>query len=486
MKLWQRIFFCAFLLTLLAVDVTMIVTLNLNFRTTVERETDRAAIQNAYYTETLRSEVVYRRLQEGRLRLQADQVEEIIGEMVQNQQAGTDRLVVCSSDGEPVGGEGRQELAMLPEEFRSSVQAADSMLSMIVERDGRSYMLTGSPTELETEAYPVYTVSDVTAIYRGLEQQLQFSRIASLVFAGLTGGVLILVVLRLLRPLNQINAGLGRIAGGDYGLRLPDYRSPEFHELSGNINRMSASIEKNVEEVQGLADERQRFVDNFAHEMKTPLTSVMGFADLMRIQKDMDEKKRREYAGIILDQTRRLQILSAKMLQLSSLHHVSLEFRRTEINKMFFSVYKTVLPLMVSRKVHLKVEPAHGGAVDVDPELFELLLSNLVDNAGKASEAGKTVRLRAERREEAWVFHVEDQGVGMSEEELRHVLEPFYMADKSRSRRSGGVGLGLSLCARIVELHGGELKIDSRPGEGTRVTVVLKDRKGGDDDEQEK
>ena len=167
MKLWQRIFFCAFLLTLLAVDVTMIVTLNLNFRTTVERETDRAAIQNAYYTETLRSEVVYRRLQEGRLRLQADQVEEIIGEMVQNQQAGTDRLVVCSSDGEPVGGEGRQELAMLPEEFRSSVQAADSMLSMIVERDGRSYMLTGSPTELETEAYTVYTVSDVTAIYRG-------------------------------------------------------------------------------------------------------------------------------------------------------------------------------------------------------------------------------------------------------------------------------------------------------------------------------
>ena len=104
--------------------------------------------------------------------------------------------------------------------------------------------------------------------------------------------------------------------------------------------------------------------------------------------------------------------------------------------------------------------------MDVDPELFELLLSNLVDNAGKASEAGKTVRLRAERREEAWVFHVEDQGVGMSEEELRHVLEPFYMADKSRSRRSGGVGLGLSLCARIVELHGGELKIDSRPGEG--------------------
>ena len=450
MKLWQRIFFCAFLLTLLAVDVTMAVTLNLNFRTTVERETDRAAIQNAYYTETLRSEVVYRRLQEGKLRLQADQVEEIIGEMVQDQQAGADRLIVCSADGEMVGGEGRQELGMLPEEFRSSVQAADNMLSMIVEQDGRSYMLTGSPTELETEAYTVYTVSDVTAVYRGLEQ----------------------------------------IAGGDYGLRLPDYRSPEFHELSENINRMSASIEKNVEEVQGLANERQRFVDNFAHEMKTPLTSVMGFADLMRIQKDMDEKKRREYAGIILDQTRRLQILSAKMLQLSSLHHVSLESRRTEINQMFFNVYKTVLPLMVSRKVHLKVEPAPGGAVDVDPELFELLLSNLVDNAGKASEAGRTVRLRAERRKDAWAFHVEDQGVGMSEEELHHALEPFYMADKSRSRRNGGVGLGLSLCARIVELHGGELQMDSRPGEGTRVTVVLTDRKtdrkGGGGDEQEK
>ena len=129
MKLWQRIFFCAFLLTLLAVDVTMIVTLNLNFRTTVERETDRAAIQNAYYTETLRSEVVYRRLQEGRLRLQGGSGGRDHRRDGAESAGRTDRLVVCSSDGEPVGGEGRQELAMLPEEFRSSVQAADSMLS---------------------------------------------------------------------------------------------------------------------------------------------------------------------------------------------------------------------------------------------------------------------------------------------------------------------------------------------------------------------
>ena len=486
MKLWQRIFFCAFLFTLLAVDVTIVITLNVNFRTTVERETGRAALQNEYYAETLRSEVVYRRLQEGKLRLQAEQVEEIIGEILRNQKAGTDRLAVCRSDGVTVGSDSTGVLELLPAAFQSSVQQAENMLSMIVERDGRSYMLTGSMTEVETERYAVYTVSDITDIYRGLEQQLRFAQIASFVFAGLTGGVLMLVVLRLLRPLHQINAGLDQIAGGDYGMRLPDYRSPEFHELSGNINRMSASIEKNVEEVRGLAEERQRFVDNFAHEMKTPLTSIMGFADLMRIQKDMGEKKRREYADIILEQAKRLQSLSAKMLQLSSLQHVAPELRRTEINRLFFNVYKTVLPLMVSRKIHLKVEPAPGGIVAVDPELFELLLSNFVDNAGKASGAGQTVRLRAERRDHAWAFHVEDQGVGMSEEELRHVLEPFYMADKSRSRRSGGVGLGLSLCARIVELHGGTLEMESRPGEGTRVTVLLNDRKGGDGIEEKR
>ena len=479
MKLWQRIFFSSFILIILAIDITMAVTLNMNFRTTVERETNRAALQNAYYAENLRSQVVYRRLKDNRLRLPADQVKELIENMVKGQTAGKDTLVVCQPDGQSIGEVKMGAAGLLTGEFKTRVVEENQMLSLIRESDSKSYILIGAPAELEAETYYIYTISDISDIYKSLEQQLRFSQLASLIFAVLIGGIQILVVNRLLNPLNRINRALRRIAGGDYTLRLPDYRSPEFSELARNINRMSASIEKNVDEVQGLADERQRFVDNFAHEMKTPLTSIMGFADLMRIQKDMGEKKRREYSGIIVEQTKRLQSLSSKMLQLSSLKHVSLDLQKTEVNRLFYDVYKTVLPLMTSRRIHLKIEPCKGEVL-VDRDLFELLLSNLLDNAGKASAEGKTVRMWAEPEEGIWKFHVQDQGVGMSEDDIRHVMEPFYMVDKSRSRKSGGVGLGLSLCARIVELHRGTLEISSSPGEGTCVTVILEERKGGD------
>ena len=487
MKLWQRIFFSSFVLIILAIDITLAVTLNVNFRTTMERETNRAALQNMYYAESLRSQVIYRRLKDGKLRLPSEQVEELINDMIKNQTADKELLVVCRSDGQIIGEMKQGTAGLLTEDFKHQVQQEGQMLSLILEEAGRSYILIGATVSLETENYNIYTISDISDIYESLEQQLHFGQIASLVFAGLIGGIQILTVNRLLNPLNRINRALRRIAGGDYTLRLPEYKSPEFRELAQNINRMSASIEKNVDEVQELADERQRFVDNFAHEMKTPLTSIMGFADLMRIQKDMGEKKRREYSGIIVEQTKRLQSLSSKMLQLSSLKHMSLDFQRTEINRLFYDVYKTVLPLMTSRKIHLRIEP-HKGEVSVDCDLFELLLSNLLDNAGKASSEGKTVRMWAEEEEECWKFCVEDQGVGMSEEDIRHVMEPFYMVDKSRSRKSGGVGLGLSLCARIVELHNGRLSIQSRPEEGTRVTVVLgKEAEAGGEvaDEQE-
>lgn len=483
MKLWLKMFLCSFAMVVLAIDITLVVTLNLNFRSTIERETNRAALQNTYYKENLQSQIVYQRLVDNKVLLSEAQVAELIAEMVSVQKEGKDQLVVCSKKDEEIAKSNYAAADPLSEEFRKQVQESEGMLSQILDFAGRTYMVTGSSVTLEAEKYMLYTVSDVTDIYQELERQIQLGQAAGLLFASIIGIVLVIVSVRLLRPLNKINRSLRNIAGGDYSLRLPADKSPEFNEIANNINRMSESIEQNVAEVQGLADQRQRFVDNFAHEMKTPLTSIMGFADLIRIQKEMSARKRQEYAGIIVEQTKRLQSLSAKMLQLSSLTHTELDWQEMEINTLFFDVYKTVLPVMTTRKVHLKIKPCQG-SVRVDRDLFELLLSNLLDNAGKASKEGDTVRMWAQREAKQWKFFVRDEGVGIGEEDLLHIREPFYMADKSRSRKNGGVGLGLALCAQIVELHGADLQIESTPGEGTQITVVLSEEKGGEADEE--
>lgn len=483
MKLWQKVFLCSFAMVVLAIDITLVVTLNLNFRSTIERETNRAALQNAYYKENLQSQIVYQRLIDNKLRLNPEQVEALIEEMVSVQNEGKDQLVVCRKNGEEIAKSSYMAGDPLSEEFKKQVQESSDMLSQVLDFEDRTFMLTGVTVTLETEKYMLYTVSDVTDIYEGLDRQIQFGQAAGLVFASIIGIVLVVMSVRLLRPLSRINHSLRNIADGDYSLRLPADKSPEFNEIANNINRMSESIEQNVAEVQGLADQRQRFVDNFAHEMKTPLTSIMGFADLIRIQKEMSARKRQEYAGIIVDQTKRLQSLSAKMLQLSSLTHTELDWQQMEINTLFFDVYKTVLPVMTTRKVHLKIKPCQGH-VRVDRDLFELLLSNLLDNAGKASKEGDTVRMWAQQEEHQWKFFVQDEGVGIGEEDLLHIREPFYMVDKSRSRKSGGVGLGLALCAQIVALHGADLQIESTLGEGTMITVVLPQKKGGEVDEK--
>lgn len=483
MKLWQKVFLCSFAMVVLAIDITLVVTLNLNFRSTIERETNRAALQNTYYKENLQSQIVYQRLIDNKLRLNPEQVESLITEMVSGQNDGKDQLVICRKNGEEIAKSNLRAADVLTEEFKEQVQDSETMLSQIVDFKEGTYMITGASVTLETEKYMLYTVSDVTDIYQGLDWQIQFGQAAGVVFAAIIGIVLVIMSVRLLRPLSRINHSLRNIADGDYSLRLPADKSPEFNEIANNINRMSESIEQNVAEVQGLADQRQRFVDNFAHEMKTPLTSIMGFADLIRIQKEMSARKRQEYAGIIVEQTKRLQSLSSKMLQLSSLTHTELDWQEMEINTLFFDVYKTVLPVMTTRKVHLQIKPCTGH-VRVDRDLFELLLSNFLDNAGKASSEGDTVRMWAEQEEEQWKFFVRDEGVGIAKEELLHIREPFYMVDKSRSRKSGGVGLGLALCAQIVELHGADLQIESTLGEGTMITVVLPQKKGGEADEK--
>ena len=189
MKLWQRIFFSSFVLIILAIDITLAVTLNVNFRTTMERETNRAALQNMYYAESLRSQVIYRRLKDGKLRLPSEQVEELINDMIKNQTADKELLVVCRSDGQIIGEMKQGTAGLLTEDFKHQVQQEGQMLSLILEEAGRSYILIGATVSLETENYNIYTISDISDIYESLEQQLHFGQIASLVFAGLIGGI---------------------------------------------------------------------------------------------------------------------------------------------------------------------------------------------------------------------------------------------------------------------------------------------------------
>lgn len=209
----------------------------------------------------------------------------------------------------------------------------------------------------------------------------------------------------------------------------------------------------------------------FAHELKTPMTSIIGFADLLR-QGNLDENTRMMAAEYIYSEGRRLEKLSFKLLDLLLLKKDAITLRRVWLNQYIAEVERALSPGLKRKGIRL-ICKAEQARVALEPDLTKSLLYNLIDNAGKAMDGEGIIALMATAIPGGCQFQVADNGRGMEQEELTKITEAFYRVDKSRSRKQGGAGLGLALCKQIVELHSGSIHFDSQPGKGTRITVTL-------------
>ena len=284
--------------------------------------------------------------------------------------------------------------------------------------------------------------------------------------------ILLILVFWLLIPLSRIRYGMRRIARGNYRERLSVRGSGEMAELAEAMNLMADAVEKNVEGLERVAEERKTFIDNLAHEMKTPLTSILGFADILRIKRVVTDKERQEYASVIVEEAKRLRALSGKLMELITIGGAKLDLQETPLREMLQEAAVSLQPLLQERDIHLSCA-APDIQIQADRELFKSLLYNLVDNAVKASAAGQTVEIVSGYRDGLLYIDVRDRGTGIPEKELKRVLQPFYMVDKVRTRKSGGAGLGLALCLNIARLHHATLTIQSKLGEGTCVSILF-------------
>ncbi len=238
------------------------------------------------------------------------------------------------------------------------------------------------------------------------------------------------------------------------------------------------ALESEIKVLEEAADRREEFIASFAHELKTPLTAIIGYADMLR-SREMSPKNRFTAAGYIFSEGKRLEALSLKLMEIIVSGKQGIERRRFDAPYFIREVAAVTVPSLASDGMTLDMrwEP---GEVEIEPDLFKTLMVNLIDNARKASRKGQTVELYGKNEEGGYAFYVRDHGRGMKKEDLSRITEPFYMIDKSRSRAQNGAGLGLALCQRIAELHGTTLEYESELGQGTTVRVLLK---GGAKDE---
>lgn len=471
MKLWQKIFVCTLLLMTAAIDLTALVLVRGSHELMLSRERTRCAADQETLALSLANQVVYQRLVQNRVLLTAAAVEELIGEGLQTNVSAEWGAAMYATEGDTFIAAANAE-PITQYAARNALLADDAYSQTTVESGGRHYLLTGSTLLLEGRQYALFTASDISAIYEQETQQLHFVRRMSLIFAVGSALLLLLLVWRLLRPLQRLGTVARTIAAGDYTARAPTGGGTELRELATDMNGMAAAVEENVHRLTQVAEERRLFIANLSHEMKTPLTSILGFADILRISRNVSEEQRREYAGIIAEEAGRLKTLSGKLMELLTVGSTELSHDRIHLPELCGEVAAALRPALTAQNIALHVEASEGD-FDGDVALLKSLLYNLMDNAVKASARGGDVMLCGRCDEKKVHFTVTDHGIGMSPETVARATQPFYMADKSRSRRAGGAGLGLALCDGIVKAHGGTLHIDSTPNVGTTVTVTL-------------
>lgn len=219
---------------------------------------------------------------------------------------------------------------------------------------------------------------------------------------------------------------------------------------------------------------RTEFVANASHELKTPLTSIKGFSELLASGMVSNPEKTEEYLSLIHSETDRMISLINDILRLSELESISEDSGKSSVSLLAVAeeVKRSLAPQAAEKNVSVSVNGADGILEANRDRMMELEL-NLIDNAIKYNRDGGKVDIMISERKDAVVFYVRDTGIGIPPEARERVFERFYRVDKSRSRKIGGTGLGLSIVKHIVELYHGKIKLKSVQGEGTEISVIL-------------
>lgn len=297
-----------------------------------------------------------------------------------------------------------------------------------------------------------------------------------IVISVLMSVILFLFAAYIARPLKYVKDMAEIISSGDYSARInTDMRAMKSQEvkfLGETMNKMAESTQKNINELEDMLKKREIFMGDFSHEIKTPLTSIIGYGDLLRTY-ELDKDKIREYGDFIYKEGKRLENLSQILLQLIVMDNSRLEFERIGIKTLFRQIEKSAEGLGDKYGVNISFHMEDAG-IKAESSLFITAIMNFIDNACKASKVGGKVSVTGELSGEDYIISVKDEGKGIAKDELDKIMEPFYMTDKSRARSQGGAGLGLALCKRIAELHEAKLKINSVINEGTTVTLTVR------------
>ncbi len=451
MKLFHKIFLCFVVIYSITFQVAGYLLINFAYGNAIEQE-KKIAFQDFQYNRYILRSILY---SEPELFFK----EETKAADISN--SFSVPVAVYGADGKYIF----SNMAAQPGEL-DFVEVDDDKISFrIYEKNGRNYIFVCDYiTQSENTMYLI-TQTDISSVIDTQKNMIDYFQRIYIVILCISFPMIFLLTNQIVVPIKKVRKVAKRIAGGEYTERISTKGKDEISELAYDFNKMAEQIEEKITELSEAARQKEDFTANFAHELKTPLTSVIGYADML-YQRDLPREEVKNAAGYILDEGMRLETLSLKLMDLFVMDKQDFTLEEMSVMDIFTSLKQGIEPVCLKHKVQFHMEIGNG-MIKADYDLFKSMMLNLVDNSIKAD--CKDIWISGKAEKGSYQICLKDNGKGIPPEELGRITEAFYMVDKSRSRKQHGAGLGMALVAKVVEIHGAEMRIESDGKTGTRI-----------------
>ncbi len=334
---------------------------------------------------------------------------------------------------------------------------------------GKSYIFISGRLQGDYSRYMLVLSYPLDSLEATRENMLSFIIKIDIIFMSALAVLLAVIIKKVFTPLVVLSKATDNIAKGNYSNIIEIRGRNEFGELAEKFNIMSKKIEEKIEDIRLEGERRRKLVENMSHELRTPLTSISGYAEYMMMA-EIDEEEKQEVLNYIVAESRRLSNLSNSLLSIADFRENRIEMEKLQIQELEDFLRKTFSHKIKEKSIKLDFF-SEAKILRGNRDMVEMLFSNLIENAVRACDVGGHVTVTFEKKDNL-VTKISDNGIGMVEEEVQKIKEPFYRVDKARSREAGGVGLGVTLCQQIVECHGAKMRYESELGRGTTVEII--------------
>ena len=372
----------------------------------------------------------------------------------------SEMAITCYSSSEGYVAYGNKKYNPTPEQMMAMFKSTNNELSFKHHNEVLAY---GTKNMINGQEYYIYVQKDTS----GQKSAIANSAILILGCVFLTGSIVFLVIADIIvKPLTRLTNAIKELSNGNYNVRVDNVGQDEISKLNQGFNQMARQLAKQDET-------RQKFISDISHEFQTPLTSIQGFANILK-EEDLPKEQRVKYANIILYNSKRLSKKKKNMLQLTLLdrEEIELELTNYSLVEQMNRVISTQENQAMEKNIEIVFEmPKKEIFIEGDEQRLEQVWTNIISNAIKYTNEGGLITITMKKNSKDIEISIEDTGIGMSKEVVSHIFERFYREDKARNVE--GNGLGLAIVKSIVDLHHGKIDILSQVDVGTNFIVRL-------------